>query len=128
MDSRAIAQDVVRELEEAWNAGDGAAFGAPFAADADFVAIRGDRHAGVPAIAGGHQAILDSIYRGSTVRYEVVGARELPGGVVLAQVDATLDAPAGPLAGTSRSAATLVLVPTETGHRITAFHNTLVTS
>ena len=38
---RAVA-DLVSELEKAWNAADGAAFGRPFAEDADFVNIRGE--------------------------------------------------------------------------------------
>jgi hypothetical protein len=37
-----IAETVIKRLEDAWNAGDGAAFGAPFALEADFVTLRGD--------------------------------------------------------------------------------------
>ncbi len=48
------------------NSADGPRFGEPFIGDADFVDIRGERHRGRGAIASGHQAIFDSIYRGST--------------------------------------------------------------
>ena len=41
MEPTEIAETIVKRLEDAWNAGDGAAFGAPFAPDADFVDIRG---------------------------------------------------------------------------------------
>ena len=34
--SVAVAQSIMRRLEEAWNAADGAAFGEPFSSDADF--------------------------------------------------------------------------------------------
>ncbi len=57
-----IAGALARQLQDAWNAADGAAFGKPFAPDADFVTIRGELHSG-PAIAAGHQAIFDTIYR-----------------------------------------------------------------
>jgi hypothetical protein len=32
MDPKSIAEDVTKKLEDAWNAGDGATFGASFAA------------------------------------------------------------------------------------------------
>ncbi len=120
-----IAGAVVEQLEEAWNAGDGAAFGAPFAPDADFVAIRGDLHSG-PAIAAGHQAIFDTIYRGSTARYSVLDARAIRRDVIVAHVKAELHAPTGPLAGDSTALGTMVLAENGDGHRIVAYHTTLV--
>ena len=81
----------MRRLEEAWNAADGAAFGEPFSSDAGlFVAIRGDLHTGRQAIAEGHQQILHTIYANSTIRYEVLRARELDGRILLAHVRCTL--------------------------------------
>ena len=120
-----VATTIARQLEDGWNAADGAAYGAPFAEDADFVAIRGDLHSG-PAIAAGHQAIFDSIYRGSTVRYEVVDAREIRGDVIVAHVRAHMHAPTGPLAGDNTAMGTMVLADDGDGHRIVAFHNPLV--
>jgi uncharacterized protein (TIGR02246 family) len=130
MDARSITADAAARLEKAWNDGDGQAFGDAFAADAEFVAIRGDRHTSRPAIAAGHQAILETIYAGSTVRYEVVGARPLDDRVVLGHLKATLIAPTGPLAGETESTATIVLVRDGDSDDwpIAAFHNTLVTA
>jgi hypothetical protein len=54
---RAALEKIVRQLEAAWNAMDGSAFAAPFAAEADFVNIRGDHFRGRAAIAAGHAAI-----------------------------------------------------------------------
>jgi uncharacterized protein (TIGR02246 family) len=122
-----IAGDIVRKLEDAWNAADGAAYGAPFAPDADFVAVRGDLHSG-PAIAAGHQAIFDTIYRDSTIRMEVVDARPIRDDVIVAHVRSQLHAPTGPLAGDSTALATMVLTDDGDGHRVVAFHNTLVAS
>ena len=122
----AIAETIMQRLERAWNSADGAAFGEPFAADADFVAIRGDLHAGRRAIAEGHQQILDTIYAESTVRYEVLQARELDGQVIVAHVRGTLNAPRGPLAGEHASTITVVLRKQADSYEVAAFHNTLV--
>ncbi|HEX2077462.1 MAG TPA: SgcJ/EcaC family oxidoreductase [Longimicrobium sp.] len=121
-----IAAELAGQLERAWNAADGAAYGAAFTDDADFVAIRGDYHRTRQAIARGHQAILDSIYRGSQVRFEVTRARRLADDVILAHATQTMNAPTGPLAGTGQATATMVLVRRPEGWRIAAYHNTLV--
>lgn len=127
MNPKSTAEIVIKRLQDAWNAADGAAFGAPFASDADFVNIRGELHSG-QAIAAGHQQIFDTIYSGSTIRYTVLGARELDDGVILAHVSGTLNAPTGPLAGETAALASVVLVSDGDDHRIAAFHNTVVAS
>ena len=120
------AAEMIGRLERAWNAADGEAFGDPFAPDADFVDVRGEHHRGREAIAAGHQAIFDEIYEGSTVAYELTGARELTGGVILAHATAVLRAPSGPLAGEHGAVQSLVLVRGDDGWEIAAFHNTPV--
>jgi uncharacterized protein (TIGR02246 family) len=126
-DVAAIAQTIMQRLELAWNRADGAAFGEPFSAGADFVAIRGDLHTGRDAIAAGHQQLFDTIYAGGTVRYQVLQARELDDRVILAHARCTLNAPGGPLAGEHASTTTVVLLKHDDEYEITAFHNTLVT-
>jgi uncharacterized protein (TIGR02246 family) len=120
------ATDFYAGLERGWNAADGAAYAADFALDCDFVDIRGSRHQSSGAVAGGHQAIFDSIYRGSTVRYEVASVRQLAAGVLLVQADEALQVPDGPLAGSSRAASTAVLVKDAAHWRAVLMHNTLV--
>ncbi len=122
------AQVFVSGLEAAWNAADGAAFGARFTDDAVFVDVRGSRHRGRPAIADGHQGIFDSIYRGSTVRYEVESIDRLGPDVVVAHANATLDCPSGPMAGVNHARFTVVLVRGGHAWEATTFHNTLVVS
>ena len=122
------AENAVRLLEDAWNAADGEAFGAPFAENADFVNVRGELHTGRRAIAAGHQGIFDSIYAGSTVRYQVLRSRELGDGSILAHVDARLSVPGGPLAGDHQALASMLLIENGDGHAIASFHNTLVTA
>ncbi len=122
----AVATARLQQLEQAWNRADGPAFGDAFAEDADFVDIRGDHHQGRAAIGHGHQAVFDSIYAGSTVRYELDAARVVAPGVIVAVASATLDAPSGPLQGIHRSRSTLTIVEQRDRWAVTAFHNTLV--
>ena len=88
--------------------------------------IRGEHFRTRPVIAAGHQAIFDSIYRGSVVRYEPAGVRLLSSSVLVGQIRGKLRAPSGPLAGEHDACATLVLVEEGDGWRIAVFHNTLV--
>jgi uncharacterized protein (TIGR02246 family) len=125
-DTHVVAVDTFARLADAWNRGDGTAYGEQFAAGADFVDIRGDHHRGAVAIGHGHQAIFESIYARSTVTYEVDVARSLGPGVVLAIATSTLVAPSGPLQGTHNSRTTVVLSEGDDGWSISALHNTLV--
>lgn len=128
MDSESgrVVAEIVGDLERAWNAADGAGFARPFAEDADFVNIRGEHMRTRAVIAQGHQGIFDTIYKGSTVRYEVAQVRAPAPGVLLAHVKAVLNAPTGPLAGVHASLITLVLARHPEAWRIAALHNTLV--
>ena len=98
-----------------------------FAEDADFVNIRGEHFRTREVIAQGHQAIFNTIYKDSVVRYDVIGARAIAPAVLLAHVKATLKAPMGPLAGEHSSMFSIVLVQDRDDWCITSFHNTLVT-
>jgi uncharacterized protein (TIGR02246 family) len=122
----AVAEAIISRLERAWNSASGVAFSEPFSPDADFVAIRGDLHTGRDSIAEGHEQILHTIYAGSTVRYQVLQARELDDRVILAHVRCTMRAPSGPFAGEHASTSTVVLVKRDDQYEIAAFHNTLI--
>ena len=124
--TQSVAADLIGRLERAWNEADGRAFGEPFAPDADFVTILGEHLRGREAIAAGHQAIFDSIHKGSSTDFELTGARELSDDVMLAHAAAVLRAPSGPLAGEHGAVQSLVLVRGNDGWEIAAFHNTLV--
>ena len=124
-DDRAAVERLVRALEAAWNAMDGAAFAAPFAADADFVNVRGEHVRGRPAIAAGHAGIFRTIYAGSVNEYTVQAARLLRPQVALVHVHARLDVPQGPLAGRHQALFSLLCTEESDGWEIAAFHNTL---
>ena len=124
-----VAASIFDHLEHAWNRHDGAAFAAVFADETDFVDIRGEHHHGDPAMIDiGHQALFDSIYADSAVRYRVEHARRLEGGCIVAIAASILDAPHGPLQGQHEARMTAVLVADARRWRITAFQNTLVTN
>ncbi len=126
-DISSIATAAFADLEQAWNAADGAAFGARFADETDFVNVRAEHHRGDGAYIGrAHQGIFDSIYAGSRVHYRVDSARPIAPGVVVAVASSELDAPAGPLQGVNHSKVTAVLTERDGRWSITAFHNTLV--
>ena len=122
-----VARDVLARLENAWNAADGAAFGAVYTPDASFVTIRGEHIVGSPAIGAGHAGIFATIYAGSVNRMELVRAEELAPGTVLAVSVNTLQCPTGPLAGTHRAMSTSVLVrdADDGSWRAALTHNTL---
>ena len=126
IDPATVATTVIEQLERAWNAADGAAFGAAFAYESDIVPLRVEHHRGAEQIGHGHQAIFDTIYAGSSVRYELELARPLAPGSILAVAGATLEAPTGPLRGTNHARLTMIIVEEDDRWAVTGFHNTLV--
>lgn len=126
IDPLAIAADAFARQEKAWNAGDGQAYAASFAEDADFVDRRGVLNRGRAAIAAGHDHILSTFYKDSVIAYTVTDAREIAPGCVVAHVDATLDAPSGALPAGAKGIITAVFVDASGEWLIAAFQNTLV--
>jgi uncharacterized protein (TIGR02246 family) len=120
----AAIEEIAAALTAAWNDADGAAFAREFTDDADFVNIYAMHGTGRDAIAQGHQAIFDGVYRGSRNRFTVAKIRNLGDDVVLAHIKAELSIPQGPMAGDLHALATAVLVRDSAGWKITAFHNT----
>ncbi len=106
-------------MAHAWNAGDGAAWAAHFAQDADFVDVVGRIQHGRAVIAEEHQKIFDTIYRGSRLTIEYVNSRQLTDGLLLLHTTSTLSVPEGPRAGVWHAIQTKVVRDGE----ILAFHN-----
>lgn len=127
-DASTVAEQLLSGIERAWNLADGTASGEAFAEDADFVDIRGGHHRGRDVIAVGHQALFDSVYAGSTIRYHLSTARLVGPDCLVAVAEARLDTPAGPAAGVSHARLTAVLLTSVggAGWSVTAFHNALV--
>jgi len=126
LDGNKILSEIASELEQAWNTADGERFSGPFTRDADFVTIRGEHYRTRDVIARGHQAIFDSVFKGSVIQFEVESTRALSPAVLLGHVKGKVDVPSGPLTGRHEAFATLVLVEDQGAWRIAAFHNMLI--
>lgn len=61
--------------QEAWNRGDGAAYGACFTADAIDVTFVGTVYHGGPEIGRAHQALFDSFLKGTRLSLEILDIR-----------------------------------------------------
>src|SRR5690242_19328432 len=66
---------VLDRLTAAWNAGDGAAYGAEFTADATYITYVGTLYVGGDEIGTAHQALFDSFLKGTRLTSEIVGIR-----------------------------------------------------
>jgi len=120
-----VAGEIVRRLERAWNAGDGDAWAAEFAEDADFITVRGEYFRTRATIAEGHHFIFTTFYKDSTNRITLLGARAIRDDTILAHSTAELSVPAGPMAGTHRAIQTVLLTREGEGTwKIASFHNT----
>jgi uncharacterized protein (TIGR02246 family) len=119
-------QDVVDDLEAAWNLADARRFAAPFAPDADFINIRGEHHQGRSAIEQGHRHLFETVYQGSRVQFHLEGLRPLRTDVVIAFLRSHLvyGGPERRLAGDARPS--FILTREAGTWRIVSFHNVLL--
>ncbi len=123
-ESEQAVRRVLAALAEAWNAHDMRAFAQLFAADADFVNIRGKSIKGRHEIESQHTAIHAGIYKDSHLTTHAVAVRFLRPDVALAHMGTEVLYNSG-----KESRATfLTLVLTNESNRwvIAAAHNTLV--
>lgn len=120
--------DVVKRMENAWNAGDAEGFAAPMAESVDFITIRADHLRGRQAVVDSHLDVLSTFYAGSTNHFNVESMRLLRKDVVLAHIRAVLEAPSGPLKGRHEAAYSLLLLEQDGKWEATSFHITLATA
>jgi len=87
-------QSAIRELvsrqEQAWNAGDGRAWGADYAEGADFVNILGMIFHGREEIGLRHAAIFEGIYKGSHLAVSIRSIKLLAPSVALVETEMDL--------------------------------------
>lgn len=127
-EDEASIRKIVIAVKDGWNAGDGRAFAAPFAEDADYVIVNGMRIKGREIIAAGHQNIFDTIYKNSQIAATIESVRFLRDDVAVAHIEWHLKYRAGNEARESKSMNSMVM--TRQGGRwvIAAFHNTPIGS
>ncbi|HKS29130.1 MAG TPA: SgcJ/EcaC family oxidoreductase [Pyrinomonadaceae bacterium] len=122
-DEDALRQ-IVRQLQDGWNAHDGKAFAAPFSADADYVVVNGTRITGKEAIEKGHANIFTTIYKESRNVATVRSIRFLRPDVALVHVEWNLEFRVGGETKKARAMNSMVMMKEGGKWSIVAFHNT----
>lgn len=119
-------QQVLTQLESAWNAGDSETYAALFAEDATFIQIYGGQLDGRHAIEASHRIIFDTIYKGSQARFTAQSIRVIRPGVAVVFSRAHLKYYQGdkPLEMDTRP--TFIMSKEPAGWQIVAFQNTRI--
>ena len=117
-------REIVKQVEDAWNAHDGKAFAAPFAADADYVIVNGMNIKGRDVIEKGHIGIFTTIYKDSRNAATIKSVRFLRPDVAVVHVEWNLEFRAG--GETQKGHAMNTMIMTKEGGKwsIAAFQNT----
>lgn len=120
----AALRQIVKQVEDGWNAHDGKAFAAPFAADADYVVVNGMSIKGREEIEKGHTGIFTTIYKDSHNVATVKSVRFLRPDVAVVHVEWNLEFKAG--GETRKGHAINTMIMTKDGGKwsIAAFQNT----
>jgi uncharacterized protein (TIGR02246 family) len=124
-DETALRQ-IVQQLQDGWNAHDGKAFAAPFAADADYVVVNGMRLKGREDIEKGHTQIFTTIYKESHNVATVKGVRYLRPDVAVVHVEWNLEFSMGGEKRKATAMNTMIMTKDSGKWSIAAFHNTPV--
>jgi uncharacterized protein (TIGR02246 family) len=127
-DGSAIYQ-IIQQIEEAWNIGDGPASARPFTQDVDYMVWNGMHVKGRQALAAGHQEIFDTFYKGSVIRYQIKSIRFLRDDVAVVHVEAVLQVPQDSGGFTEIKAVPVFIMTKDNGDwQVDVFQNTLVQS
>lgn len=124
--NEAAIRQIVQQIQDGWNAHDGKAFAAPFAADADYVVVSGMKIKGREVIEKAHVSIFTTIYKESHNVATVKGIRFLRPDVAVAHIEWNLEVrPGGEKA---RAMNSMVLTKDVGKWSVAAFHNTPIQS
>lgn len=120
----AAIRAVFQQLLEAWNRGDGMAYGALFTDDADYITFDGSHLQGREDIARSHQQLFDTYLKGSRLVGQVTGVRFLgPDVALLHATGGTVTARKSTPSPERASIQTLLATRQNGEWRFTAFHN-----
>jgi uncharacterized protein (TIGR02246 family) len=126
-DDEAAIRALYQQLMDGWNRGDGDAFAAPFAEDADLVGFDGMHLKGRSEIASFHQRLFDNFVKGTRLVGKVKSVRFLAPDVVLMHtVGGTVMPGQSDLDPERNSVQTIVATKSDDGRwwRMAAFQNT----
>ena len=124
----AALRQIVKQVEDAWNAHDGKAFAAPFATDADYVVVNGMSIKGREAIEKGHTGIFTTIYKDSHNVATVKSVRFLRPDVAVVHVEWSLTFRVGGKPVNAHAMNTMVMTKEGGKWSIAAFQNTSILS
>jgi len=116
----------VKQMETGWNAHDGKAFAAPFAANADYVVVNGMRAKGRGEIEKGHTGIFTTIYKDSRNAATIKSVRFIRKDVAVVHVEWNLEFSAGGETRKGHALSTMIMTKDNGKWNITAFQNTSI--
>ena len=121
-------QDILKQLETAWNAYDSVSFAAAFVEDANFIQIFGGQLDGRAAIEAAHRHIFNTIYKGSHANFQLRSIRFVRPDVAIVFSRAQVNFQEGPEAREIETRPTLIVAKEESAWRIVAFQNTKISA
>lgn len=124
----AAIRKIASRLQDGWNKGDGKAFAAPFAEDADYVVVNGMRIKGRDTIAAGHQRIFDTVYKDSHNTATVQSVRFIRDDVAVAHIEWHLKFRENAVEREGKAMCSMVMTKKNGEWSIIAFHNTPIAS
>lgn len=119
-------QDILKQIETAWNNYDSVSIAGLFAEDADFIQIFGGQLEGRAAIEAAHRVIFNTIYRGSHASFTLRSVRFLRPDVAVVFARAQVQFQEGNQAREIETRPTLIVVKEQAKWQIVAFQNTKV--
>lgn len=120
----AAIRKIVQQVQDGWNAHDGKAFAAPFAADADYVVVNGMYIKGREDIEKGHVQIFTTFYKDSRNVATIKSIRFLRPDVAVAHVEWNLEFKMNGESRKGHAINTMVLTKEGGKWSIAAFQNT----
>ncbi|HLL72385.1 MAG TPA: SgcJ/EcaC family oxidoreductase [Pyrinomonadaceae bacterium] len=115
---------IVQQVQDAWNAHDGKAFAAPFAADADYVVVNGMYIKGREDIEKGHTQIFTTIYKDSRNVATIKSVRFLRPDVAAVHIEWNLEFKVNGETRKARGINTMVMTKDSGKWSIAVFQNT----
>jgi uncharacterized protein (TIGR02246 family) len=119
-------QDILKQLEIAWNGYDSVSVAALFAEDANFIQIFGGQLDGRTAIEASHRHIFNTIYRGSHASFVLRSIRFVRPDVAIVFARARVNFTEGNETREIETRPTLIVVKEEAKWQIVAFQNTRI--
>jgi uncharacterized protein (TIGR02246 family) len=124
-DEQAI-QEILQQMDTAWNRYDSVSFAAVFAEDANFIHIFGGQLDGRTAIEAAHRNIFETIYKGSLASFVLRSIRFLRPDIAVVFARAHVKFTEGNEAREIETRPTLIVVKEQDKWQIVAFQNTKI--